>query len=377
MGVVISLDGNAASRQVVETAQSLYIANMQTDSRLDSAMRHEAQRRGTVSLLLVPLVIGERVIGTLGLDATEERAFSAGEIALAENAAATGSQALERARLVEELEQELAERRRAQEELAAANKELAEASRLKSHFLANMSHELRTPLNSILGYTDMITQGFYGPVTEKQLDRLEKVSRNGRMLLQLINDILDLSKIEAGRMKLELAPADISKLVEECLLAMETLANHKGLTLARDLQPLPPLLVDRGRLLQVLTNLVGNAIKFTASGAVTVHACPPGDAGFVELPSDVTLAGREWGMICVEDTGIGIAPEDHDVIFDEFRQVDSSSTRKFEGTGLGLAISRKLVNMMGGHIWVESRPGEGSRFFVLLPVAEEGKVPAR
>jgi PAS domain S-box-containing protein len=370
-GVVISASENAATRHVLRTGAPLYVANMPTDPRMDAHMQQEARRRGTISLLIVPLLLGERVIGTLGLDSTEPREFTQDEMTLAQNVAATASQALERARLYETLQQELAERRRAQEELAEANVQLAEVNRLKSHFLANMSHELRTPLNSILGYAEMLMQGVYGPVNDRQLDRLEKVTRNGQMLLQLINDILDISKIEAGRTELELAPAHIDGVIGECVTAMEPLAERKGLKLHSEVQPVPPLLVDRGRLLQVLNNLVGNAIKFTPSGTVTVRAQVLRGSGIFDVPPDLESNRRGWGVIIVEDTGIGIAQEDQQVIFDEFRQVDSSTTRKYEGTGLGLAIVRRLVELMHGRVWLESAPGQGSRFFVALPVAEE------
>ncbi len=369
-GLAIPVADNRAIRTVIEQGVPLYLSDMPTDDRLSHALREEARRRGAGSLLLVPLLVGERVIGTLGLDATGLRAFTPEEITLAQNVAATAGQALERARLYETLQQELAERRRAQENLRQANIQLAEANQLKSHFLANMSHELRTPLNSILGYAEMLAQGTYGPLNDKQLDRLEKISRNGQTLLGLINDILDLSRIEAGRMELELEPTPIAPMIAACLAGMEPLAERKGLQLRQELRPVPPLLVDRGRLSQVLNNLVGNAIKFTPSGRVLVQARPLEDGDTASAPPALA-ADRRWGLIVVEDTGIGIAPQDWEVIFDEFRQVDGSYTRQYEGTGLGLAITRRLVEMMGGHIWLESTPGQGSKFFVALPVAEE------
>ncbi len=368
-GVLISVADNASTRYVMQTREPLYMKDMQTDARMGRRMQDEARRRGTVSLLIVPLLVADRVVGTMGLDSTVPRAFTQDEITLAQNVAATASQALERARLYDTLQQELAERRRAQEELATANVLLAEANELKSHFMANMSHELRTPLNSILGYTEMLMQGLYGPLTVQQQDRLEKVSRNGRMLLQLINNILDITRIEAGRTELELEPVDVGPVIMSCVSSMEQLAARKDLALQAELQDIPPLLIDPVRLEQVLNNLVGNAIKFTQAGTVTVHTA-------VRTGRDLGLPGqhggqRQWGVITVEDTGIGIAQEHQEVIFDEFRQADSTSTRQYEGTGLGLAISRRLVEMMNGHIWLESTLGEGSRFFVALPVAAD------
>ncbi len=374
-GVIVPLSANTASRQVIETGRSLIIPDMQTDPRLDDEMHVEARRRGTVTLLLIPLRVGERVFGALGLDSITPREFTTAEVMLAENAAAIAGQALERSRLYHNLHEELVERRRVQHELRQANEQLAEANRLKSHFLANMSHELRTPLNSILGYAEMIQQGAYGTINERQADRLEKVSRNGRMLLQLINDILDISKIDAGRMDLRPVPTNARLIIEESMAAMEALATHKGLDLLRDLEDIPPVIADPDRLRQVVTNLLGNAIKFTPSGTITLRTRLYDDQiADDSLPPGFDPGGKSWVLIAVEDTGIGIAPKDQGAIFDEFRQADSSPTRQFDGTGLGLAICRRLVELMKGNIWVESALGLGSTFSVLLPAAPEDSV---
>ena len=254
-------------------------------------------------------------------------------------------------------------------ELRVANEDLVEASRLKSVFLANMSHELRTPLNSIIGYTDMLTQGMYGSLTEKQSDRLSRVMRNGQQLLQLINDILDLSKIEANRLELNFGPVEIAPLISECLTAFEPLATNRGLTLVSNLhaEDMPTVTGDSGRILQVLMNLVSNAVKFTPEGTVTIRARPMGMMEASALPIKIDTGGP-WMLLEVADTGIGIAPEHQSVIFDEFRQVDDSASRIYEGTGLGLAITRQLVHLMEGHIWVTSTPAAGSTFSVLLPI---------
>lgn len=272
-----------------------------------------------------------------------------------------------------ELNEELAEKNQRlsllAEELRVANVQLTEVSRLKSHFLANMSHELRTPLNSIIGYTEMLIEGVYGPISEKQKDRLDRVMRNGHHLLQLINDILDLSKIEANRMELDVEPVDLSLVAEECVAALEPIAQKKALQIARNIPAdLPPILADRGRTVQVLMNLVSNAVKFTPSGTVTIRTQPITLSQLEHYPVTIDEDGGPWMLMSVEDTGIGIATEDQDVIFDEFRQADSSPSREYEGTGLGLAITRKLVHLMQGQIWLESTPGKGSTFHVLLPL---------
>jgi adenylate cyclase len=254
-----------------------------------------------------------------------------------------------------ELDLEAAHRRtlEANEEIGRKHRELEEASRHKSQFLANMSHELRTPLNAVLGYAELIQDGIYGDVPEKIRGVLERVQQNGRHLLGLINDVLDLSKIEAG--ELTLSPVDYSmrELALGVVSATETLATEKQLALEVDVSAdLPHGRGDERRITQVLMNLVSNAIKFTETGSVTIQAKVE-DGSFV---------------VTVADTGMGIAAEDLERIFGEFQQVDSSSTRKKGGTGLGLAIAKRIVELHGGRIWVESSPGQGSTFSFTLPL---------
>jgi signal transduction histidine kinase len=259
------------------------------------------------------------------------------------------------------------------EDLRVANIQLTEVNRLKSHFLANMSHELRTPLNSIIGYTDMLTEGVYGELNEKQRDRLDRVRRNGQHLLQLINDILDLSKIEAGRMELDIEPVSLHDIINQCMGTFEPLALKKNLEIVREAPAdLPMIMVDKGRATQVLMNLISNAVKFTADGKVVVRVQPLTKSQLE--PQPIKLRDGEkgpWMLVKVEDTGIGISPEDQQIIFDEFRQADGSPSRKYEGTGLGLSITRKLVELMHGHIWLTSVPGQGSTFHILLPLVAE------
>jgi signal transduction histidine kinase len=238
-------------------------------------------------------------------------------------------------------------------EIQEKSHQLEVASQHKAQFLANMSHELRTPLNAIIGYTEMMADGLYGEVGEKAQGVLERVQNNGRHLLGLINDVLDLSKIEAGQLTLTVEQYSVADMVATVLSATESLARTKGLALRSAVAPgLPTGNGDAGRLTQVLLNLVGNAIKFTDAGSVEVRAVQAGDR-------------FEFAVV---DSGFGIAPADQARIFDEFQQVDNSSTRKKGGTGLGLSISRKIVELHGGRITVESEVGKGSAFKVIVPI---------
>jgi signal transduction histidine kinase len=241
-------------------------------------------------------------------------------------------------------------------EIAEKSEELAQASQHKSQFLANMSHELRTPMNAILGYTELMADGIYGELPSRAVAVLERVQNNGKHLLALINDVLDLSKIEAGQLSLTLEDYALPDVVQSVVGAAEGLATTKGLKFTADIMPgLPTGHGDARRLSQVLLNLVGNAVKFTDAGEVAIGAAAK-DGHFV---------------LTVRDTGPGIAPADHGKIFEEFQQVDSSNTRKKGGTGLGLAISKRMVEMQGGTISVESELGRGATFRVTLPVRVE------
>lgn len=260
------------------------------------------------------------------------------------------------------------------------NEDLRAANRYKSEFLANMSHELRTPLNSIMGYSELLRQRLYGDLNEKQEDRLEKIYRNGSHLLHLISDILDLNKIDEGTLKLETATFEVGSVLTEAIDAVQSTCDAKGIALKTEIQPdLPALFADRGRVRQIMGNLLDNAVKFTREGSVTIEAqrvqINQGQSPDFKLPAIGWLRDGLWIIICVIDTGIGIAPEDQARIFEEFSQVDTSHTREFGGTGLGLAITKKLVSMHAGQIWVSSRMDEGSTFFVALP-ADVVKTPS-
>jgi signal transduction histidine kinase len=293
----------------------------------------------------VPLLREERVIGSLAVWRRQVGHFSPDVVNLLQTFATQSTLAIQHARLFRELEEK--------------GRELELASRHKSEFLANMSHELRTPLNAVLGYTELILDSIYGEVPEKIRDVMTRIDKSGRHLLGLINDVLDLSKIEAGQLSLSLADYSMKELVHTVLVAVESLAAEKKLALKVDLAAdLPRGRGDERRLSQVLLNLVGNALKFTEAGDVRVKA------------------GLEDGQfrVAVADTGPGISPSDQARIFEAFQQVDSSLTRKKGGTGLGLSIARRIVELHGGRLWVESAPGTGSTFSFTVPVRVERQV---
>jgi signal transduction histidine kinase len=294
---------------------------------------------GLHSALVVPLIVPDAILGALVLARRTVGDFAPSVVELMSTFASQSALAMQNAALFQQL--------------AEKSQQLQLASEHKSQFLANMSHELRTPLNAILGYTELLVDGIYGELPDKPRGVLDRVQENGRNLLALINDVLDLSKIEAGQLTLGLESYQIGPLARNVVDAMQPLAHGKGLSLVATVaDDLPAGYGDAHRLRQVLVNLVGNAIKFT-------------DAGEVEI-SVAATDGRF--NVAVRDTGPGIAPEDQEKIFGEFQQVDNSSTRRKGGTGLGLAISRQIVKMHGGHLSVVSAPGQGSTFHVDIPV---------
>lgn len=246
------------------------------------------------------------------------------------------------------------------QQLDIAQKESNEANRLKSEFLSTMSHELRTPLNAILGYSGLFAMGIYGKLDDTQLEKIKAMEESGKHLLSLINDVLDISKIEAGRMKLISEPILLNDIKEHLVARISVLAQDKGIDFKHQLDANLPdeVLGDGERLTRIATNLLSNAVKFTDEGEVNLE---------IRLKAnDKTM----WQMI-VKDTGMGIPPDALEYIFDEFRQVDGSYSRSHEGTGLGLAITQKLVQAMKGQIKVESELGKGSQFTVTLPLETE------
>jgi signal transduction histidine kinase len=271
----------------------------------------------------------------------------------------------------EGLRTEIVERRRAEGEALQARAAADRASRVKSEFLAAMSHELRTPLNAIIGFSELLETETFGPLNERQKRYAESILTSGRHLLQLINDVLDLAKVEAGRMQLDLDPFDVPEALQNIQEIAQALAIKKRVTLDVSVDPdLPPLIADAAKFRQVLYNLLSNAIKFTPEGgSVRVRA--------QQGSGDGTGGDAGWLQIAVADTGVGIRPEDQDRIFGEFEQVDSSYSRQQQGTGLGLALTRRLVELHGGTIRVTSAgEGQGSTFYVRFPFEAPQAAPA-
>ncbi len=256
------------------------------------------------------------------------------------------------------------------EDLVRMNEQLEKTSRMKSSFLANMSHELRTPLNSIIGFAEILKDKMFGDFNERQEKYLSHILTSGRHLLQLINNILDLSKVEAGKMKLNLEPFSVNRVVDEVQTIIKTLAYKKNIEIQLDLSPEVIMYGDAAKLKQILYNLLSNAIKFTPEkGMVAVHTEEVLPEISLErglsTPLVVTAASL---LLTVKDTGIGISPDDQERIFLEFEQSEQTRGKGYEGTGLGLALTRKLVELHGGQIWVQSQVGEGSAFSILLPI---------
>ena len=297
----------------------------------------------TQAEMAVPMIVGDRVLGVFDVQSSDSQGFSSEDASIYTTLASQVAVALQNARLY--MEQ------------SATVTQLRELDRLKSSFLANMSHELRTPLNSILGFADVILEELDGPLTENMDNDLRLIQKNGQHLLHLINDVLDMAKIEAGRMNLAPEKFRIYEILDEVTSITSTLASEKNLSLFIDecSDRKVEVYADHTRLRQVMINLVNNAIKFTEKGKISLKVEP--------------MEGARV-LISVRDTGIGIPPDKLEAVFQEFTQVDTSSTRKAGGTGLGLPISRKLVEMHGGRLWVESTGvnGEGSVFYVELPI---------
>ena len=296
-------------------------------------------QEGIRATLMLPLLAGEKAVGVFFLDSLTPGAYTERDLELVDPVAQQLALAIENAQLFREIEDK--------------GRQIEIASEHKSQFLANMSHELRTPLNAILGYTALILDGIYGEMPERIRDVLERLDKNGRHLLGLINDVLDLSKIEAGLLTLSCTEYSMAEVVQAVVAEVESLAAEKKLALQTSVPAdLPRGEGDPVRIHQVLLNLVGNAIKFTESGEVRIGV------------SSVDGVFR----IAVSDTGPGIAEEEKHKIFDEFYQADGSSTRKKGGTGLGLSIARRIMDLHGGRIWVESSPGAGATFRLELPL---------
>ena len=305
-----------------------------------SRLRDNLIASGVRAILAVPIARENRLIGNLVVTRNRPGDFASETIELLRTFATQSALAIQNARLFRQLE--------------IKSRELEVASQHKSEFLASMSHELRTPLNAVIGFSDVLLQGMFGEMNEKQTEYLRDILASGQHLLSLINDILDLSKIEAGRMELDVAAFDLPAAIDDALLLMRERASRRGITLERLLdERVGEICADQRKVKQVLLNLLSNAVKFTPeSGRIDVRA------GLVDGMTEIS----------VTDTGIGIAPEHHDAVFEEFRQVGDADT-KAEGTGLGLALCRKFVELHGGRISVKSQLGAGSTFTFTLPVS--------
>jgi len=337
-----------ATTRAIETAALAEIPDVDADP--DFEHRHVAGAQNFKSLASVPMLKDGHPIGTITVGKTKTGRFPERQIALLRTFADQAVIAIENTRLFEEVQART-------RELAKTVEDLEIASQHKSQFVANMSHELRTPLAAVLGYAELMQEGFYGALSEKSTDALTRIRSNGKHLLGLINTVLDIAKIESGQFSLNLSEYAIENVVETVRSATESLAETKKLALKTEVaKKLPIGLGDEQRLTQVLLNLVGNAIKFTDTGEVRITA----------------TAMNGHFTVAVTDTGPGIPQQELNRVFEQFHQIDNSNTKAKGGTGLGLAIAKQIVEMHGGRIWVESTLGEGATFQMELPIRAEG-----
>jgi signal transduction histidine kinase len=333
--------GEGLIGRAAEMREPIQIPDITQPGAYQSSVRDTLIRFGYRALLSVPLLRENQIIGSLSFNRKAPGAFPAEVVDVLKTFATQSALAIQNARLFREI--------------ADKSQQLEAASRHKSEFLANMSHELRTPLNAVIGFSEVLLQRMFGELNDKQDEYLKDIYASGQHLLSLINDILDLSKIEAGRMELAPAPFHLPTALENAVTLVKERAGRHGIVLQVDVDPrLGEVVGDERKIKQVLLNLLSNAVKFTPEG------------GRISLKASRTDGAVE---IAVTDTGIGIAPEDQAAIFEEFRQVGTDETRKQEGTGLGLTLAKKFIELHGGRIWVESELGRGSTFTFTLPVA--------
>ncbi len=330
--------GEGALGRMAMTREPVQIHDIRDGEHYQSRVREQLVRLGLRSLLVVPLLRDNHLLGGLSVSRKIAGEFDADVIQLLKTFATQSALAIQNARLFREIE--------------LKSRQLETASQHKSEFLANMSHELRTPLNAIIGFSEVLSERLFGDMNDKQSEYVRDITESGRHLLSLINEILDLSKIEAGRMELDLSDFDLATTVDNTLSLVRERAQRRGIALNSTVEAgVTTVNADERKVKQVLLNLLSNALKFTPEGgAIDVRIHPNA--------SDVEIA--------VKDTGVGIAPEEQDSVFEEFRQVGSAA-KKIEGTGLGLAISRKFVELHGGKIWVTSQLDAGSTFAFTLP----------
>jgi signal transduction histidine kinase len=338
-GRAIVPKGEGVVGQTAVTFEPVEVPDIQVGGAYESRLREALLAAGVRAIIAVPIIREGRLLGGFAVNRNTPGEFPAETIELLRTFATQSALAIQNARLFHEIE--------------GNSRQLEAASRHKSEFLANMSHELRTPLNAIIGFSEVVIQRMFGELNEKQDEYLKDIYASGQHLLSLINDILDLSKIEAGRMELEVADFDLPSAIDNALILVRERATRRGITLGHFVdERLGTIRGDERKVKQVLLNLLSNALKFTPEG------------GRIDVRATMNEYRAE---ISVTDTGVGIAPEDQKVIFEEFRQVGTAD-KKVEGTGLGLALSRKFIELHGGRIWVKSREGEGSTFTFTLPV---------
>jgi len=337
------LDQTAAGLAIREQ-RVLHYPDVLGGSDVPELLRRVAHEADNFSIIMAPMVWKERGIGTINVVRRPPAAFSEKEMSLLKTFADQAVIAIQNARLFHEIQDK--------------SRQLEQANKHKSEFLANMSHELRTPLNAIIGFSEVLSEQMFGDVNDKQHEYLLDIHSSGHHLLSLINDILDLSKIEAGRMELELTSFNLPMLLDNTTTLVRERALRQGLTLALDVAPeLGDWVADARKLKQVVINLLSNAVKFTpAGGRITLRA----------------RALEHAVEIAVVDTGVGIAPDQQALVFEEFRQAGGDYLRKAEGTGLGLALAKRFVELHGGTMRVDSAPGHGSTFAFILPERELG-----
>ncbi len=331
--------GEGLMGRAAEMREPIQIPDITEPGAYESSVRDTLIRFGYRALLAVPLLREDQIIGSLSFNRKAAGEFPPEVVEVLKTFATQSALAIQNARLFREI--------------ADKSAQLEAASRHKSEFLANMSHELRTPLNAIIGFSEILAEKMFGDINEKQTEYLQDILESGRHLLSLINDILDLSKIEAGRMELELAEFDLPSAIDNALILVRERASRRGIRLGSTIDKgLGMIGGDERKVKQVLLNLLSNALKFTPEG------------GRIDVDARMHDGVAE---VSVADTGIGIAPEDQGAVFEEFRQVGTAD-KKAEGTGLGLALSRKFIELHGGRIWVKSDVGTGSTFTFTLPL---------
>lgn len=351
-------EGRGPTGRAVSEQRAITASNVFDDPSLREWWE-PARELGFSALVALPLESGEGVVGALSFYFEEPHEFHPEELHLLQLLADELAASAQRVQALDELRRENTTLRREMAALRGRIGEAEESKRLKDEFVANMSHELRTPLNSILGYAYLLLEGQTGKLEEPQQNAVEKIHRSANVLLHLINDLLDLSELKLGRAEIFIAPDDAVSIAHRAAESVGQSADNVSFSIESDAEEVP-ITTDGEKAVKILHNLISNAFKFTNEGSVTVR---------VRRVDDDPTPFVEW---TVSDTGIGIPPGQLEAVFDEFRQVDGSSTRLYGGTGLGLALSRRLAELLGGRILVESELNEGSRFTLQLPATWQG-----